>query len=221
MNIEPFQKRTWAEIDLGALKHNYEQVKEHVCKSKICCVIKANGYGHGAAYLANIYEKLGADFFAVSNIEEALQLRASNINTPILILGYTDPKCAEILAKNNISQCVYSEEYGEMLSKSAAQSNVCVKIHVKLDTGMGRIGFQVKNGNVSVLESIKRVCLLPGLLREGVFTHFASADEGISGSEYTRKQFNCFCEAIETLQKLGIVFDIKHCANVNAPSHVP
>lgn len=213
MIIEPFQKRTWAEIDIDAIKYNFEQVKNNVGKAKVCCVIKANGYGHGAVPLAHIYEELGADFFAVSNIEEALQLRNNSIKKPILILGYTDPQCAEVLAKNQISQCVYSEEYGEKLSENAMRSGVNVRIHIKLDTGMGRIGFSTKKNDLLVVESIVKVCLLPGLIREGIFTHFASADEGIAGEDYTHKQFENFCNVIEDLKMHNIEFDIRHCAN--------
>ena len=118
MKMWPYQKRTWAEVHLYSLQYNFDVIRKAVSTAKICCVIKANGYGHGAVYLAQLYQEYGADFLGVSNIEEALQLRAANIRLPILILGYTDPECAEILAQQDISQCVFSKDYAEALSQN-------------------------------------------------------------------------------------------------------
>lgn len=136
-----------------------------------------------------MYEKSGADYFAVSNINEAIQLRKKGISLPILILGFTDPKCAKILVVNNISQCVYSKEYGIELAKNASNCNKIVKIHIKLDTGMGRIGFICKENHSSSIEDIKEVCTYKSLEVEGIFTHFSSADERLNGESYTKKQF--------------------------------
>lgn len=213
MKIESYQKRTWVEIDLDAIRFNFQQVKNNVAHSKICCVIKANAYGHGAVQLAKVYEELGADYFAVSNIEEALQLRQHNITQPILVLGYTDPQCASLLALNNISQCVFSKEYGYELSKKASALGTRVNIHIKLDTGMGRIGFSCKHEKALDVESISEVCKYPYLVPEGIFTHFASADEGRFGEAYTRRQFSCFNTTIKMLSKQGINFSVCHCAN--------
>lgn len=212
MELEPFQKRTWAEIDLDAAKKNFNIIKLHT-HSKICCVVKANAYGHGAVPLAKLYEKEGADYFAVSNIEEALQLRRNNITKPILILGYTDPRCASLLAANEISQCVFSEEYGRSLSAQAVTQSVNVRIHIKLDTGMGRIGFLCRNEQNLAVEEIERVCGLRNLIPEGIFTHFASADEGSGGETFTKHQFKCFNQTISLLEEKGIKFQLRHCAN--------
>ena len=127
----------------------------------MCCVVKANGYGHGAVQLSKLYEKLGADYLAVANIEEAIQLRNNGIHIPILILGYTDPRCASELAGYNITQCVFSYDYGKALSKNAIERDVTVKIHIKLDTGMGRIGFRCINEELDMAE---RVCKMPGIV---------------------------------------------------------
>lgn len=211
MKLQPHQKRTWADIDLDAAKHNYQTIRDRLsAHTKLCCVVKANGYGHGAVQLSTLYEKMGADYLAVSNIEEAIQLRKSGISIPILILGYTDPRCAAELARHSITQCVFSYDYGNALSKNAVEQLVSVKIHIKLDTGMGRIGFQCVNEE---LDTVKQVCNMRGLVHEGIFTHFASADEGQGGKEYTLEQFNKFMTAISYLDSNGINFSIRHCAN--------
>lgn len=211
MDLQPFQKRTWAEIDLDAAVHNYNIIKEKLNNdTKVCCVVKANGYGHGAVQLSRLYEQLGADYLAVSNIEEGLQIRKARIALPILILGYTDPRCAKQLSDNNISQCVFSYEYGKKLSEYAVKFDVDVNIHIKMDTGMGRIGFKC---NQESWNSIIAVCNLPNLKHEGIFTHFAVADEGDNGKEYTEEQFRKFNDTIDYLVSRGVVFQIRHCAN--------
>lgn len=208
------RKRFWAEIDMNAAEHNFKLIKSKLdSKTKLCCVVKANAYGHGAVYLSKLYEKLGADFFAVSNIEEAMQLRNNGISAPILILGYTPTSCASILAENNISQSVFSHSYARELSKCAQADGVKVKIHIKLDSGMGRIGFDCIHQNDEMLNSIVDVCNMAGLENEGIFTHFALADDGIDGAEFTKIQYERFISAVDSLRERGIEFEIKHCAN--------
>lgn len=204
---QSFRRRTWAEIDLDALSLNYQFVREST-SSKICCVIKANGYGHGAVEIAKRLDIIGADYFAVSNIEEALQLRNSQIKKPILILGYTPSECAKILYKENISQCVYSLDYAKKLNSQGYK----IKAHIKLDTGMGRIGFSCKESNRGIEDALK-ACLLPNILTEGIFMHFSVADEGKNGEEYTKRQFNYFRRGYQYLESQGVHFDIHHCAN--------
>lgn len=208
MEILPSQKRTWAEINLDAIRANFREIKKRVGNVRVCCTIKANGYGHGSVTLAKVYEKEGADFFAVSNIEEAIQLRNAGIKLPILILGYTDCDCVEQLIKYDISQCVFSQEYAEKLSKQAVSRGVEIKVHFKIDTGMGRIGFSSCDK-----ESILNASRLRGFIREGIFTHFASADEGDGGRQYTKGQFEKFCTVIEYLKGNGVEFFVRHCAN--------
>ena len=208
------RKRFWAEIDINAAEKNFNLIKSKLNKdTKLCCVVKANAYGHGAVYLSKLYERLGADFFAVSNIEEAMQLRNNGISTPILILGYTPTSCASILADNNISQSVFSYSYAKELSKSAAADGVTVKIHIKLDSGMGRIGFDCVHNNEKMIDTVLDVCNMQGLAPEGIFTHFAVADEGVDGATFTKLQYERFTSAIEELNNRGIAFEIKHCAN--------
>ena len=208
------RKRFWAEIDINAAEKNFKIIKSKLnSKTKLCCVVKANAYGHGAVYLSKLYETLGADFFAVSNIEEAMQLRNNGISTPILILGYTPTSCASILAENNISQSVFSYSYAKELSKCATNDGVKVKIHIKLDSGMGRIGFDCIHGREEMLKSVIDVCNMSGLENEGIFTHFALADDGEDGAEFTRLQYERFVSAVDELKQRGIEFEIKHCAN--------
>ena len=208
------RKRFWAEIDMNAAENNFNVIKSKLNnKTKLCCVVKANAYGHGAVYLSKLYEKLGADFFAVSNIEEAMQLRNNGITTPILILGYTPTSCASILAENNISQSVFSYSYAKELSKCAEADGVRVKVHIKLDSGMGRIGFDCIHQKEDMLNSIVEVCNMSGLENEGIFTHFALADDGTDGAEFTKLQYERFISAVHSLSARGIEFEIKHCAN--------
>lgn len=208
------RKRFWAEIDVNAAEKNFNIIKSKLSdNTKLCCVVKANAYGHGAVYLSKLYERLGADYFAVSNIEEAMQLRNNGIRAPILILGYTPTECASILAENNISQTVFSYSYAKELSKSAKSDGVSVKIHIKLDSGMGRIGFDCIHDSEKILDSVAEVCKMDSLVPEGIFTHFAMADEGTDGREFTRLQYERFTNAIVALEERNIRFDIKHCAN--------
>ena len=221
--MEPL-KRTWAEISLDAIEHNYKVIRAAADpKTMICCVIKADAYGHGAVMLAHEYESLGADWFAVSNLEEALQLRRNGIEKPILILGYTPAQMACDLAANRISQSVFSLEYARELSDIAAKSGVDVNIHIKVDTGMTRIGFlyQDPQRDRGAIEEMIAAAALPHLNPQGIFTHFASADEGDCGEGYTRRQFACFTDAIAHLKEAGIEFEIRHCANSAAIFEYP
>ncbi len=211
--MQGIRKRTWAEIDLDRAAFNYSQIRSAVAPEvKVCCVIKANGYGHNAVRLAKLYESLGADWFAVSNLEEALQLRQSGITKPVLILGYTPPECAAVLAKQNISQCVYSRTFGEALSQAAMSDGVRVKMHIKIDSGMGRIGFQHRGGHSELADALA-VCKLPCLIPEGIFTHFAVADEGTAGDAFTAEQYRSFMDAVGRLTAGGVQFAVRHCAN--------
>ena len=213
---EEILKRTWAEISLDAIEHNFVEIRKRLNpNTKVCCVVKADAYGHGAERLAKEYEKMGADWFAVSNLEEAQQLRRAGIKLPILILGYTPPEKAAELARLNISQALVGSEYGQSLSHYAKKAGVTVKVHVSLDTGMSRIGFLYQNPqrDAASLKEIEAACTLPCLEAEGIFTHFAVADEGENGRSYTQMQYQNFCDAIEQLSKRGIQFQIRHCAN--------
>ena len=216
-----FWKRIWTEINLDNLIYNFNSVKSRLKDStQICCVVKANAYGHHAPRIASTLEKAGADWFAVSNIEEALQLRQEGITKPVLILGYTPVECASVLSENNISQCIFSYEYALEMSQFAVASNCKVKAHIKIDTGMGRIGFQYSEKQNAITE-IKKCCELDGLYAEGIFTHFAVSDTGESGKEFTYTQYQKFIDIVKSLEEQGIRFEYKHCANSGAAIDYP
>ena len=214
-----FVKRTWAEISLEAIRHNFKEIKSRIDgKAKICCVIKADGYGHGAVEVAHLYEKLGADFFAVSNIDEGIEIRNSGCNLPTVILGYTPVNDAKRLSEHNISQAVFSLEYAKSLSEECVKNNCSVKIHIKIDTGMSRIGFMCQEfprDNNSIKE-ITEACNLPNLELEGLFTHFCVSDEADEGREFTHNQYGNFRYVKEQLENSGLDIKISHCSNSGA-----
>lgn len=207
-----FLHRTWAEIDIRALEHNYKLLKNACLNTEIMAVVKADAYGHSAKDIAPVLQKCGVDKFAVSNIEEAIQLRTIGINSPILILGYTPPELAKSLYDNDIIQTVYSLDYASDLSQSALKNNVCLKAHIKLDTGMGRIGFDCRSNDFEGFEDLKKVLTLKNICFDGIFTHFSCADDH-SFSNNTKEQYSRFLRAIEMLQKAGYSFKAKHCCN--------
>lgn len=191
-------RRTWVEIDTDCITYNFNIIKNKVDGAMICPVIKDNAYGHGAVKLAHLYEKLGANYFAVSTLEEAIELREGGISVSILILGYTPLEDADKLFRYNITQCVYSLPYAEGLNSFGYK----IKCHLKIDTGMNRIGFK----DVS---EMKKACLLSNLDFEGVFMHFSDCLD----DDFSKKQFDLFMEDISKLEKEGITFKIRHCAN--------
>ncbi len=211
-------KRTWAEIDLSSAKANFEAIKKHIGNVKLCCVVKADGYGHGAQKLAHLYSKLGAEHFAVSNIDEAVELRESGIKEPILVLGFTPVKLAAKLSAYKIEQTVYSLEYARQLSECCEKSGVSIDVHIKLDTGMSRLGFMCQSfpEDMQSIDEIEKVCKLRGLKIRGVMAHFAVSDEGEKGKEFTDSQFNAFKTAVNLLADRGISFQLIHHANSGA-----
>ena len=221
--MQEFLRRTWAQINLDALNNNIQQIKSIMKPGALlCAVVKADCYGHGYAYTAAEMSEAGADWFAVSNLAEALQLRRVGIRKPVLILGYTPPDKAAQLVYNDISQAVFSAEYAEALSSQAVLSHVKVSAHIKIDTGMSRIGFRYHDSidDYPVLDEIERACALPGLQPEGIFTHFSSADCE-NGELFTRLQYDLFLSAADRLEARGVRFAIRHCANSAAILQYP
>lgn len=200
--------RTWAEIDLAALAGNLAAIQRYSGK-KVYAVIKADAYGHGAVEAARTLDRCGVYGFAVSNIAEAEELRTAGLKQPVLILGYTPVEYAHSLAEQNIDQCVYSLEYAAALSAATEKT---LRVHLKLDTGMGRIGFDCRSDSLPGLEEAKQVLSLPNLDVCGVFMHFAAADtpeeKGFTDAQYSR-----FCKAVAALEETGHKFEIKHCSN--------
>lgn len=209
------QKRTWAEIDLENIRYNYRQMRSVLRpEQKFLGVVKANAYGHGAVKIASVLEEEGADYLATACIDEAVELRNGGIKLPVLILGITDPKYTEQLIEFNITQALGSLENAKKMSEIAVKLGKTVKVHLKVDSGMGRVGFTCHGGRDS-LEEMVQVSELPGLDVEGIFTHFAVSDE--FGDEYTNMQFDAFCDIIRRLEeKLGRQLAIHHCTNSGA-----
>lgn len=217
-------KRTWAEISLNAIEHNYNVIRNKVADdTKVCCVIKADGYGHGAVELSQVYEKLGADFFAVSNIDEGIEIRKSGSKLPIVILGYTPVSEAENLAEYDISQAVFSLEYAKELSEKCVEEDCICKMHIKVDSGMSRIGFMCQEfpRDEYSIEEICEACCLPNLEVEGLFTHFCVSDEDAEGREFTNKQYDNFIHVRDSLKKRGVDISVVHCSNSGAIEDYP
>lgn len=209
-----FLHRTWAEIDIDALVHNFKLIKQNSDGAKLMAVVKANAYGHSVYDVAPVLQELGADSFAVSNIDEALQLRDAGIKMPILVLGYTPTEMAEILYENNISQCVYSLEYATSLSQKATEKNLNIKIHIKLDTGMSRLGFNCKTNNLSGISEALSAAMLEGFELEGIFTHFALSDRKQNNDRgFTNAQYSRFIKAVNIFKQNGLSPELIHCCN--------
>lgn len=207
--------RTWAEVDLDALAHNYRLLRGLAPDSRFLGLVKANAYGHGAVPVAKKLESLGADMLAVACLDEAVELRRAGIAIPILCLGQTPVEYASDLLAYNITQTVGDLETGKALSEAAVKAGKTLKIHVKVDTGMGRLGFV----GPAINEEIRALCALPGLEAEGIFTHFANAD----GDEtYTKRQDDAFVCAINELHHEDrLNFKIYHCAASAAVLNYP
>ncbi len=207
----------WAEINLDHLKHNLLEVRRIIKKNTmICAVIKADAYGHGAKEIVNTLIDNGADRFAVATLSEGIQLRRSGLKLPIMIFGYTPVEYWEKVLQYNLIQTIYTLEQARALSEFTNSSNQKIKIHLKIDTGMSRLGFII---GPDTLDKVKEVCQLPGLEVEGIYTHFAVADE--TDKTYTYEQFNRFMELIAQLERDGFKIPIKHASNSAAIIELP
>ncbi len=223
--MESTLKRTWAVIDLDALKENYDKLRRHIGPGvKFLGVVKADAYGHGAIQVSRVLQRCGADYLAVSSADEAVELRRGGITMPILILGHTPKEQVENLICNNITQAVTCRAKALEYSEEAVRCGGTLKIHIKVDTGMSRLGYLVAGDHFATgVEGICESCRLPGLDAEGIFTHFAVSDEEDEESrEYTREQFALFTAVIEKVEeKLGRKFRLRHCANSGAVANWP
>lgn len=207
-------KRTWAEISLDNLEHNYRALRARTPQGcKFLGVIKADAYGHGAVPVSGTLSELGCEYLAVSNLEEAVQLRRGGIRTPILILGYTPPEYADTMVFMDLTQEIHSIDYARALEERLRGTNYILNVHLKLDTGMGRIGF-LAYGDHSELPQLAAFSQLTHLRVEGVFTHFSVADSRREDDErYTALQYARFCDALAELDSCGIRPTLRHCAN--------
>lgn len=212
-------KRTWVEINLSSIINNMKIMKKQLPDNcKFLSVVKADAYGHGAVKVASELEKNGTDYFAVACLDEAEELRNSGIKLPILVLGYTPTQFAHRLAELDITQAVSNFRQACKYSENLEGSGLVLKCHIKLETGMGRTGFDVKTGNI---EQTLEILKLNNLDFEGIFTHFAVSDE-LDYKKYTLQQFKVFNTAIEKIEeKSGQNFKIHHCTNSGAMVNYP
>lgn len=217
-------RRTWAEIDLDALAYNYSVLcKQMGPDSGFVGVVKADSYGHGSVQVSRVLEELGAKYLAISNINEARELRMAGIKLPILQLGSTPADQALIILANGFTQAIYSENQAEAFSQEISKVGGRMKVHIKLDTGMSRLGFRCDDINFNdSMEEICRIAKMPGLELEGVFTHFAVSDESDpANQEYTLMQHDRFMKMINALEERGVTFKLHHCANSGATVSYP
>ena len=207
--MESTLKRTWAEIDLDHLTHNFEVIRRHVGdKVKLLGVVKADGYGHGAVEIAKRLEQLGAGYLAVSNIDECEELRDSGVTLPILMLGFTPADQTARILQLHMTQAVQSYAIAKEFSDRAVALGGKMTVHIKLDTGMGRIGMQPTDESI---EEIKKIYSLPNIEINGIFTHFACADEEDKTSCNNQKKK--YLDFVGKLDKAGVEIPIKHMCN--------
>ena len=217
-------RRTWAEIDLDALEHNYNAARRKTGPGvRYLGVVKADAYGHGAVQVSRKLEQLGADYLAVSSLDEARELRHGGISMPILILGHTPPEMVPQLIAYHITQAVSARAKAEEYSAEAVGCGGTLRVHIMVDTGMSRLGFLVRDEHFEGgVEAIAASCALPGLDAEGIFTHFAVSDmDGGEYEAYTREQFDVFTRVLDALAARGCTFRIRHCANSGALTRYP
>ena len=197
-----------ANVDLDAIRHNILEMRKHIrSTTKLLAVIKADAYGHGSVAVARALDDL-ADYYAVAHLSEAAELRRYGIMKPILILGYCDSEEFEELILQDITINIFRLEDAKKLSDTALQLGKTARVHIKIDTGMSRIGFPCTRASI---EDIKEIVRLPGLYVEGIFTHFAKADEKIKDA--FQDQLNQFRYMLGSLETEGVTFDIRHAAN--------
>ena len=216
--LESYQ-RVWAEVDLDAIWENMVHMKENIAENtKILAVIKTDGYGHGGVPIAKMLEQLDFMFgYAAATYEEAHVLREAGVKKPILILGYTFPYCYEELIREEIRPAVYRRDTVEELAAAAAKVGKKAKVHIKVDTGMGRIGITPDEEG---LEFVRFLIEHPELEVEGIFTHFAKSDEADKTSaNHQLELFQNFIDKIQT--DLGITIPVKHCSNSAAILEMP
>jgi len=219
---------TWAEINLDAYAHNIRELRRVTRPpARLMAVVKANGYGHGAVEVAREALQNGAQYLGVARINEAIPLRKAGLGAPILIFGYSPPDLAPMLIDYELTQTVYSLSAANALSEQATRKGEIINVHLKVDSGMGRLGFllEVTNGTPddtaaqNPVREIEAITRLPGLMVEGIFTHFATADS--ADKSYAGLQLNRFMDFLNRLQKEGLEPPIKHAANSGALIDMP
>ncbi|HHU90513.1 MAG TPA: alanine racemase, partial [Clostridiaceae bacterium] len=209
--------RTWAEINLDNIAHNVKEIQRVAGKrTEIMAVVKADAYGHGVLETVNTLVESGCSRLAVSMLDEAIQLRQIGINIPILVLSHTNPLRVDELIKYNITQTIYSHDIAKLLSDEAVRQGTKASVHIKIDTGMSRVGFPP---GYSAVKAVSEIQKLPGIIVEGIFTHFAAADE--KDKNFTFHQAELFDSIISELNRIGILIPIRHVANSAAIIQYP
>ena len=214
--MDKIMRPVWAEIDLDILANNMRNIKKLAGDKEVMAVVKADAYGHGALDVAPCLLENGASRLAVAMLTEAVELRNNNITAPIMILGYTPLYLGEELINYDIEQTIYDLDYAKELSALAISLNKKAKVHIALDTGMGRIGFLPTEESFN---AIGEICSLDGLDVIGIFTHFSSSDE--KDKDYTQYQFNQIYDFIDKLESEGINIPLKHASNSAAIIDLP
>lgn len=212
------RRAVWAQIDLDAAAHNMRQIRKHVGPDvKIAAVVKANAYGHGSVELAKTFAENGADCFAVSSLDEAVELRRyAHIDNEIFILGHTDARRTEELLAYDIEPAVFNLKNAEFFSQEARRLGKTLRVHIAVDTGMSRVGFQVNEFSVS---EIKTIAALPNIEIRGMFTHFAVSD--MKDKTFTREQYGHFRWMCKRMEEEGIHIALRHCCNSAAVLELP
>ena len=214
---DTFPNRTWAEVDLDILAENIREIRRITSPdAEVMGVVKADAYGHGAVRTARVLLENGASRLAVSMLDEAIELRHAGIKAPILILSQIDRRRIPELLEYDITETVFSAEFAESISEEALRTGKTARIHIKLDTGMGRVGFPAVPDSVP---EILKIAGMPGLFPEGIFTHFATSDE--PDNEYCERQFEKFMTTVGELQARGLRFPIRHVCNSAALMRFP
>ncbi|HEX9025501.1 MAG TPA: alanine racemase, partial [Clostridium sp.] len=214
--MEKLLRPVYAEIDLDAVAYNMKNIKTLAKDKEIIAVVKADCYGHGSLDVVPTLLENGASKLAVAVLTEGIELRNNNIKAPMMILGYTPLYLGEELIKYDLEQTVYDLEYAKELSHIALSVNKKAKIHIAIDTGMGRIGFLP---NEKAIKDVSEICSLKGLDVLGIFTHFSTSDE--EDKKYTQEQFKKFTDFISKLSSLGIEIPLKHASNSGAIMDMP
>ena len=207
------EKRTWAEVDLDAIAHNMREIRKITNpNAQIMAVVKADAYGHGFMETARTLLENGADRLAVAVLQEGKQLRSRGVDVPVLILGASSAEDAEDLINFDITPNVFDYEFAKALSYEAEKKEKVTKIHIKLDTGMTRIGFVADDSdNKNIVDEIIKISKLPYIEIEGIFSHFSTSDE--YDEAYTRMQFRRFMNVVDGLEEQGLHIPIKHICN--------